>query len=226
VRRGGEELAAAARRRLELFDVPAEFILQLEREGRAQRTVTFKAPFAGFVTGKNVVAGQRIEPGMELLTVTDLSRVWVVAQVYEAEAALARTGRAARVTLPFDPGVRLAGRIGFVYPTMDAESRTLRVRLEFANQRGLLKPGMYVNVELDADAASGVVVPDSAVLESGTRRVVFVETAPGQFVARAVSVGPRGDGQALIREGLAAGERVAVSANFLLDSESRLRQIR
>ncbi len=226
VRRGGEELAAAARRRLELFDVPAEFIERLERGGRAQRTVTFKAPFAGFVTGKNVVAGQRIEPGMDLLTVTDLSRVWVIAQVYEAEAALARAGRSARVTLPFDPSVRLAGRIGFVYPTMDAESRTLRVRLEFANPRGQLKPGMYVNVELDADASNGIVVPDSAILESGTRQVVFVETAPGQFTARDVSVGPRGDGKALVREGLSEGERVAVSANFLLDSESKLRQVR
>jgi RND family efflux transporter MFP subunit len=226
VRRGGEELAAAARQRLELFDVPEEFIGRLEREGRAQRTVTFKAPFAGFVTGKNVVAGQRIEPGMELLTVTDLSRVWVMVQVYEAEAALARAGRAARVMLPFDPSVRLAGRIAFVYPTMDAESRTLRVRLEFANPRGQLKPGMYVNVELDADAANGIVIPDSAVLESGTRQVIFVETAPGQFTARNVSVGPRGDGKALVREGLAEGERVAVSANFLLDSESRLRQVR
>ena len=224
VKRGGEELAAAARRRLELFDVPPEFIERLEREGRARRTVTFNAPFAGFVTGKNVVAGQRIEPGMDLLTVTNLSRVWVIAQVYEAEAALAQPGRPARVTLPFDPSVKLAGRIGFVYPTLDTETRTLRVRLEFANTRGLLKPGMYVNVELDAEAASGVIVPDSAVLESGTRQVVFVETGPGQFTARDVTVGPRGDGKALIRQGVSDGERVAVSANFLLDSESRLRQ--
>ena len=226
VQRGGAELAASARRRLELFDVPPEFIERLERDGVAQRTVAFKAPFAGFVTGKNVVAGQRIEPGMELLTVTDMSRVWVIAQVYEAEAALARPGRVARVTLPYDPGVTLAGRIGFVYPTMDPESRTLRVRIEFANPRGVLKPGMYVNVELDAQAATGIVIPDSAILESGTRQVVFVETGPGQYTARDVGVGTRGDGKALIRQGLAAGEAVAVSANFLLDSESRLRQVR
>ena len=205
VRRGGEELAAAARRRLELFDVPPEFIERLERDGEAQRTVTFKAPFAGFVTGKNVVAGQRIEPGMELLTVTDLSRVWVMAQVYEAEASLAQPGRAARVTLPFDPSLRLAGRVAFVYPTMDSESRTLKVRLEFGNSRGALKPGMYVDVELAAEAASGIIVPDSAIIDSGTRHVVFVETAPGQFTARDVSVGPRGDGRALVRHGPGRG---------------------
>ena len=104
VQKGGADLAAAARRRLELFDVPPEFIERLEQTGKAERTVTFKAPFAGFVTGKNVVAGQRIEPGMDLLTVTDLSHVWVIAQVYEAEAALAQPGRQATVTLPYDAG--------------------------------------------------------------------------------------------------------------------------
>ena len=100
-----------------------------------QRTITFKAPFAGFVTGKNVVAGQRIEPGMELLTVTDLSRVWIIAQVFEAEAAAARPGRLATVTLPYDAKVTLRGRVDFVYPTLDAETRTLKVRLELAEPR-------------------------------------------------------------------------------------------
>jgi multidrug efflux pump subunit AcrA (membrane-fusion protein) len=223
VRRGGTELAEAARRRLELFDVPPEFIERLERTGQVQRTVSFKAPFGGFVTGKNIVAGQRIEPGMELLTVSDLSRVWVIAQVYEAESALARPGRSAVVTLPYDPDVRRTGKVTFVYPTVETETRTLRVRLEFDNARGLLKPGMFVNVELGGTAVSGILVPDSAILDSGTRQLVFVETAPGDYQARDVAVAARSNGQAIVRSGLAAGERVAVSANFLLDSESRLR---
>jgi RND family efflux transporter MFP subunit len=223
VRRGGADLAAAARHRLELFDVPPEFIAQLEETGKAQRSVTFKAPFSGFVTGKNVVAGQRIEPGSDLLTVTDMSQVWVIAQVFEAEARAAQPGRPAAVTLPYEPGVALNGRIDFVYPTLDTESRTLRVRIAFANPRGLLKPGMFVTVELPAESATGVVIPDSAVLDSGARQVVFVESPPGRFTTREVVVALRSDGKAVVRSGLAAGEQVAVSANFLLDSESRLR---
>jgi RND family efflux transporter MFP subunit len=223
VQRGGADLAAASRRRLELFDVPAEFIERLEQTGKAQRTVTFKAPFAGFVTGKNIVAGQRIEPGMELLTVSDLSRVWVMAQVYEAEAAVAQPGRSAVITLPYDPAARVIGRVDFVYPTLETESRTLKVRLALPNRRGTLKPGMFVNVELNGPAEHGMVVPDSAVIDAGPRQVVFVEEAPGRFASRDVVVAARQDGRALLRSGLGAGEQVAVSANFLLDSESRLR---
>ncbi len=224
VRRGGAELVDAARRRLELFDVPPDFLRRLDESGTSQRTIVFDAPFSGFVTAKNIVAGQRIEPGMDLLTVTDLSQVWVIAGVFEAEASAARLGRVARVTLPYDPQTTLTGRVGFVYPTLDAETRTLKVRLEFANPRDALKPGMFVNVELGTDTAAGIVVPDSAVMDSGTRQVVFVESGPGRFASREVSVALRADGRAVIRSGLAAGERVAVSANFLLDSESRLRE--
>jgi membrane fusion protein, copper/silver efflux system len=223
VKRGGEELAAAARRRLELFDVPPELIRRIEETGVAQRTITFNAPFAGFVTGKRVVAGQRIEPGMDLLTVTDMSQVWVIAQVFEAEAAAAQVGRPAIVTLPYDDKAVFRGRVDFVYPTLDTDTRTLKVRLEFANPRGALKPGMFVNVELGAAVAEGIVVPDSAILDTGTRQLVFVESGPGRFTAREVEVALRADGKAAVRSGLRAGEQVASSANFLLDSESRLR---
>jgi multidrug efflux pump subunit AcrA (membrane-fusion protein) len=113
--------------------------------------------------------------------------------------------------------------VDFVYPTLDAESRTLKVRLDLPNGRGLLKPGMFVNVELDAAAEQGAIVPDTAVMNAGPRQVVFVETAPGQFASRDVVVATRQEGQALIRSGLRPGERVAAAANFLLDSESRLR---
>jgi Cu(I)/Ag(I) efflux system membrane fusion protein len=223
VRRGGLDLATAARQRLERFDVPAAFLKALDESGTEQRTITFAAPFAGFVTGKNIVAGQRIEPGMDLLTVTDLSQVWVIAQVFEAEAQVAQPGRMARVTLPYESDVSLNGRIGFVYPTLDTESRTLKVRLELPNPREALKPGMFVTVELGAESERGIVVPDSAILDTGTRQMVFVEVSPGQFAARDVSVTLRADGQAVVRSGLVAGDRVASSANFLLDSESRLR---
>lgn len=223
VRRGGQDLASAARQRLELFDVPREFIERLETTGKSERRVVFRAPFPGVVTAKGVLEGQRVEPGASLLTLTDLSHIWVLAQVYEAEASAARVGRVATVTLPYDPTVRLAGRVTFVYPTLDTDTRTLKVRLEFANPRLLLKPGMFVNVELATDQARGLVVPDSAIIDSGTRQVVFVQSGDGQFAVRDVHVAARANGQAVITAGLAAGARVAATANFLLDSESRLR---
>ena len=223
VRRGGQDRVSAGRRRRELFDVPQAFLDELERRGTAQRTITFRAPFSGYVTEKTVLEGQRIDSGMPLMTLSDLSRVWVIAQVYENEAAAAVPGRPATLSPQYDNTVRLSGRVSLVYPTMDAESRTIRVRFEVANPKLALKPGMFVNVELEAGQARGVVVPESALIDTGTRQVVFVQAAGGQLDPREVVAGGRADGQVLIRMGLKAGETVAVAANFLLDSESRLR---
>jgi RND family efflux transporter MFP subunit len=223
VRRGGQDLATAARRRLQLLDVPQEFLERIETTGAAQRTITFRAPFNGYVTEKMVLEGQRIDPGMPLLTVSDLSHVWVVAQLYETEAASAIPGQHAVLFLQYDDSVRLSGRVSLVYPTVDIESRTIKVRFEFANPRLTLKPGMFVNVEIDGQRSRGVMIPDSALIDTGTRQVVFVEVSPGHFEPREVKAGARRDGQVLIRTGVKAGEQVAISANFLLDSESRLR---
>jgi Cu(I)/Ag(I) efflux system membrane fusion protein len=226
VRQGGEDLLTASRRRLELFDVPRGTIAQLERTGKAQRTVTLTAPASGYVTAKEVFEGQEVQPGMTLFTVTDLSRVWVEADFYQMESRALAIGQKADITLPNDPGVRLSGRVTLVYPMLDPQSRTLKARIEFANPGLLLKPGMYVDVIPDLETQTGVVVPDSAVLDTGVRQVVFVEKRTDQgaaFEPREVRVGSHGDGKALILQGVEAGERVAVAANFLLDSESRLR---
>jgi Cu(I)/Ag(I) efflux system membrane fusion protein len=222
VRRGGAELIDAARRRLELYDVPRSFIARLEQTGTAQRTVTLNAPVSGYVTGKEIFEGQEVQPGMDVLTLTDLSRVWIEASFYEYESRSLRLGQKAAVSLPYDPGVRLTGRVAFVYPVLDPQSRTIKVRLEFPNPGLALKPGMYVDVTPELETTEGVVIPDSAVIDTGVRQVVFVEQA-GAFQPREVRVGSRGDGRALILSGVEAGERVAVRANFLLDSESRLR---
>ena len=227
VRRGGEDLLTAARRRLELFDVPASTIARLERTGAAQRTVTLTAPVSGYVTGKQIFEGQQVQPGMDLLTVTDLSRVWVEADFFEYESRDLRLGARATVSLPYDPGTRLTGRVAFVYPTVDPATRTLKARLEFPNPGLALKPGMYVDVTPDLGTREGVVIPDSAVIDTGVRQVVFVQIKGGQagnsFEPRLVRTGERAGGQVAILSGVAAGERVAVRANFLLDSESRLR---
>ena len=223
VRRGGEDLVAAARRRLELFDVPASVIDRLERTGEVQRTVTLVAPASGFVTAKTVFEGMEVTPGMELFTLTDLSRVWVEADFYEAEAGLLRPGQRVEVRLPYDPGRQLQAQVSLVYPTLSPESRTVKARLELPNPDGALRPGMYVDVLAELAAAEGVIVPDDAVIDSGLRQVVFVERAAGVFEPREVRVGLRGEGRAVLLAGVAEGERVATHANFLLDSESRLR---
>jgi RND family efflux transporter MFP subunit len=223
VRRGGEDLLRAARRRLELLDVPSDFIAALESTGTVQRAVTLNAHASGFVTMKSVVEGQQVEPGMEVFTLADLSRVWVEANFYENEARLVRAGQAAMLELPFDPAKRFDGKVAYVQPVLDPETRTLRVRFEFANRDLALKPAMYVNVTLEVESALAVVVPEAAVLDSGTRQIVFVETAPNHFEPRVVRAGRRAAGKIEIIDGISAGEAVVDRANFLLDSESRLR---
>ncbi|HEY3491201.1 MAG TPA: efflux RND transporter periplasmic adaptor subunit [Candidatus Deferrimicrobiaceae bacterium] len=223
VRALGEELRNASRRRLELFDVPASAIASLERTGTPTRTVTLVAPVSGYVTGKEVFEGTKVGPGMELLTVTDLSRVWIEADLYETEAGSARVGMSATLSLSADPGVRLKGRVAFVYPVLTPDSRTLKVRFEFPNPGLKLKPQMYADVSIDLAAATGVTIDDSAIIDTGVRRIVFVETGEGSFTPREVTVGVRGDGKAQILSGVKEGERVAIGANFLLDSESRMR---
>jgi len=217
------ELVKSSRRRLELFDVPESAIAELERTGKPRRTVTLNAPSSGYVTTKDVFEGMRVMPGMELFTVTDLSRIWIEADLYEYEARSVRVGQEASLAPAYDPGFRLKGRVAYVYPTLSAESRTLKVRFEFPNPGLRLKPQMYADVFLDLATASGVVIPDSALIDTGLRQIVFVDLGGGSLEPREVKVGIRGDGKAQILSGVKEGERVAVRANFLLDSESRLK---
>ncbi len=223
VRRSGEDLVAAARRRLEIFDLPPGFIDGVVESGAPRRTVPIVAPAAGFVTEKGVFAGQQVVPGQEMFRLVDLSSVWVEANFYEADAVRVRTGDAAHLSLAYAPAAGRAGRVSYVYPEIDATTRTVRVRFDVANPQLDWKPGMFVDVELAGLPREALVVPDAAVLDTGERRLVFVETAPGRFEPREVGVGERRGGRAEILSGLAAGERVATRANFLLDSESRLR---
>jgi RND family efflux transporter MFP subunit len=217
------QLVTSSRRRLELFDVPPSFIAELERTKTPQRTVTLNAPASGYVTAKDVFQGTRIMPGMELFTVTDLSRIWIEADLYEYEARSVRVGREASLAAAYDPGLRLKGRVAYVYPTLSPESRTLKVRFDFPNPGLRLKPGMYADVFLELESASGVVIPDSALIDTGVRQIVFVDLGGGSLEPREVNVGVRGDGKAQVLSGVKEGERVAVRANFLLDSESRLK---
>ena len=224
-RKTGEMLLKAARGRLELFDVPEVFIQDLLKIGKMQRAVTLTVPFSGFVIAKDVLEGQKIDPGMSLLTIADLSTVWVEADFYEYEAEAVKTGLGARLSSPYAPGVTLQGEVSYVYPFLNAESRTLKARMEFSNEKLQLRPGMFVDVNLEIDLGESVVIPDSAVMDSGTRKVVFVDKGSGRFEPREIQAGARSAGRAQILSGIKPGERVAVKANFLLDSESRLQAI-
>jgi Cu(I)/Ag(I) efflux system membrane fusion protein len=223
VRRGGQDLLVAARRRLELLDVPESLIAELDRTRTTQRTVELLVPASGFVSEKAVVQGQEITPGMTLYTVTDLSTVWVEAAFFESEARFVAIGQTATLRLPYDERTAVTARIAYVYPTLDAAARTLTARFELPNPGFRLRPGMFVDVELEVGLGEGVLVPASAVLDSGLRKTVFVETSPGRLEPREVETGERSGDAVQIVRGVSAGERVATRANFLLDAESRIR---
>ena len=218
-----ERLVDAARTRIALWDLPADQLRALEETRQPQTAVTFRSPAAGYVIEKQAVQGMHVMPGQTLYKVADLSRVWVEADIYEQDMALLRVGQSATVTLDAYPDERFAGRAIYIYPFVQENTRTVRVRIAFPNRGGRLKPGMYANVALEAPRGTATTVPSSAVLDSGTRQMVFVAEGGGYFQPRAVTVGqPFGD-RVQILEGLQPGQQVAVGATFFLDSESQLR---
>ena len=217
-----QRLHQSAQRRLELFDVPPDFIRELESSGKPQRTVTLLSPADGFVTAKDIFPGQEVKPGMELYTVSDLSVVWVDAEVYEYETLDVHVGQEGVLTTSFDPSLRLAGKIAYIYPYLSRESRTLKLRFDFDNKDYRLKPGMFVDINLMINYGEGIVIPDSAIMDSGTRQVVFVDKGEGRFEPREVKAGVRSEGKTQVLSGLNVQDRVVIKANFLLDSESRL----
>ena len=218
-----QELVESARKRLLLFDLTEGQIDELEKTGQPTRTITLFSPLSGIVMQRNVTHGERIDPNTPLLDVADLSKVWVLASVYEYELPFVKPGQKAAMTLAYLPGKRYAGRVSLIYPILDAASRTVQVRLEFANPQGELKPEMYADVELQGELGVRTTLPESAVLSSGTRDIVFVDRGDGYFDPREVKIGVRLPGSVEILDGVRQGESVVSSANFLVDSESKLK---
>jgi Cu(I)/Ag(I) efflux system membrane fusion protein len=216
-------LAADARRRLELLGISDQDIAAVAKSGKPLRAMSIRSPVAGFVTEKNALQGQFVTPDTTLFTVADLSTVWVVADVYEYEVARVRVGQTAQLKLAAYPGEVFKGRVEFIYPTLDPQTRTLKVRIAFKNPGMKLRPGMYGDVFLDLGASEGVVVPSDAVVNTGDAQYVFVVLGEGRFAPRPVQVGARGDGKVAVLSGVRAGDEVVTTANFLVDSESRMR---
>jgi Cu(I)/Ag(I) efflux system membrane fusion protein len=212
----------AARRRLELWDVSAEEIAALEQRQTPLDYVPIAAPRSGVVVSTSVVEGSSRPAGTTLMRIADLSEVWVEAQVYEADLAMVSVGMPATVTLPYLPGQRFEGEIDYVYPFLDAASRTTRVRMSLDNTDGVLKPDMYAEILLAADFGERLVVPTEAVIFAGETRVVFENLGGGRLAPRRIQTGLRNAGYIEVLDGLEAGAQIVTSGTFLIAAESRL----
>jgi Cu(I)/Ag(I) efflux system membrane fusion protein len=222
-RRNVEELIASARRRLAYWDVPPSEIARVERTGQVERTLTLNAPVSGIIIDKNVLQGQRIMAGDALYRVADLTTVWVEGDVFEQDLPAVRLGLPVSATFEALPGEIRQGRIAYVYPTLDPDTRTAKVRVELANPGLRLKPGMYATLRLSGvSRPNALSVPRSAVLSTGERNLVFVRRNDGMLEPREVVVGIANDERIEILRGLNEGETVVASATFLVDAESNL----
>ena len=222
-RRNGQALVEASRRRLSYWDISGEQIDRLERTGEVTKTLALNAPVDGIVLDKMVVAGQAVMPGMKLYRIADLSTVWIEGAVFEQDLGLVRVGAQVRAEFTAYPGRSFTGKISFVWPTVDDSSRSGRIRVAFPNRGGELRPGMYATLLLDAVVSRDAVnVPAEAVVQTGERNLVFVVGPSGALEPREVVLGARAGDRFQVDSGLAAGERIVASANFLVDAESRL----
>ena len=212
--------------KLKYFDVSAEQIAELDKSRQAKKTLSISAPRDGIVVEKMAVEGQMVEAGMKLYHVADLSTVWVQSQVYEQDLGFIKLGQEAVVSLSYLPDRKFRGRVTYIYPTVDEKTRTAKVRMEFHNPGFFLKPGMFATVEIESELeAKAVLVPDMAVLRSGEKNTVFVALDGGKFEPRTVAIGARSENNAYqVLSGLKEGERVVTSGQFMLDSESQLRE--
>ncbi len=219
------DLLSAARERLRLWDVSEAQIREVLSTGKPMRTVPILSPASGVILDKKVVQGQAIQAGEELYTIADLSDVWIDAQLREEDAG--RVGVGANAVLQFTsyPGRPYTGRVTYVYPTLTEQARTVKARITVPNPGGRLKPGMYATVTITASTASALTVPRSAVVQTGERVLVFVDTGGGNLRAQPVQLGRTGSDYIEVLSGVAAGQRVVTSAQFLLDSESNLAEV-
>ncbi len=219
-----DSLVRAALERLRRWDVSEEDIRTLESTGKVRRTLTIYSPASGVVTERAVFQhGRYVTPDTDLYTIVDLSNVWILADVFENEVPYVHLGQRAVMHLSYLGDRAYTGRVSFIYPTLDPKTRTIKVRLDFPNPGYALKPEMFADVELKVDYGTHVVVPQEAVLDSGTEQIVFVAHPEGRFEPRKVQVGPTADGRTVILSGLRPGDSIVTSGNFLIDSESRLK---
>ena len=221
--KSNEDLLEAARQRLELWDVPEQEIQRLTKTHIPSKTLTIDSPAEGIVLNKNAFVGMNVEPGMNIFTIADLSRVWVMADIYEQDISWIKMGQKATLALTAFPGKSLSGSVAFISYTLEPSTRTMKVRFDFDNPNEQLRPGMYATVEIQVKIGKELAVPESAVIDTGERKIVFVSTGRGRFEPREVQLGFKAGSYYQVISGLETNEEVATSAQFLIDSESRLK---
>jgi len=220
----GSSLAESARRRLKLWDINDDQIKALEESGQPKKTLTLYSPFSGIVLEKVAYKGMNVMPGMALFKLADLSIVWLYADIYEYELPFIRLGQQASIQLSYLQGENFTGKAIYIYPSLNPETRTAKVRFEIPNPHGKLKPEMYANVEIKVQLGRKLTVPEGAIIDTGIRQLAIIDKGSGYFEPREVKVGAKVDNYYEVIRGLKVGERVVTSANFLIDSESKLKE--
>jgi Cu(I)/Ag(I) efflux system membrane fusion protein len=227
---GGKRISLSdgALQRLRFWDIPEGELQRLVRQGEVRRRLPLTAPSDGVVMSKKAVQGMRFEAGEPLFELADLRHLWLLVELFEQDLASIRIGQPVSLTMAAYPGERFSGKVAFIYPTVNAQTRTVSVRIELLNEEGRLKPAMYGEAQLQATVAESLTIPESALLDTGARRLVLLSLGAGRFAPREVEVGaygedPQGQRRIVVLSGLQAGEVVVTRANFLLDSESNLR---
>jgi Cu(I)/Ag(I) efflux system membrane fusion protein len=220
----GTSLAESAKRRLKLWDISDDQIKALEESGQVKKTLTLHSPFSGFVLEKAAYKGMNVMPGVALFKLADLSVVWLIADIYEYELPFIRLGQQAMIQFSYLPGETFTGKAIYINPYLDANTRTAKVRFEFPNPHGKLKPEMFANVEMKIHLGQKLAVPEGAVIDTGLRQMAIVDKGSGYFEPREIKVGAKVENYYEVVKGLKAGERVVTSANFLIDSESNLKE--
>ena len=220
-----QAILEAAKERLRLWDINDEQIKKIETTGKPIRTLTIYSPASGYILQKMAVQGMRVMPGEKLFDIVDLSSVWVVSDVYEYELPLIKVGQTARIGLSYFPGKEFSSRVDYIYPSLAGETRTAKVRFTIPNPNGTLKPQMFTNVEIKINLGNRLTVPSEAVIDTGVRQIVYVDKGEGYFEPREVMIGLKVDGIVEVTGGITAGEKIASSANFLIDSEAQLKGV-
>ncbi len=220
------ELTKSAAERLRLWDIPESVLKKIIVQQNVNRNLVVMAPRSGYILQKNVVAGARVKAGKDLYRIGNLKKIWVTAEVYEFDAPWIKVGQPANMELSFQRGKQYAGKVEYIYPTLNRKSRTLKVRLEFSNPGVGLKPGMFATVRIEAQRKDEVLkVPTEAIIHSGERQIVFITSEIGKYQAREIVTGLVGDGhQTEVLSGLSQDDMVVTSGQFLLDSEAQLQE--
>jgi len=223
VSQGSQSLLRSTRERLKLWDISDAQVRKLDETGEVTKTLTFYSPVSGFVTDRKAFPQTAVTPDMDLYLISDLSTIWVNADVYEYEVPFVKVGQTADMQLSYYAGRTYTGKITYIYPTVDPVSRTVKIRIEFPNPHFDLKPQMFADVQLKINYGKQIVVPQEAIMDSGDKQYVFVVHDGGVFEPRAIQMGAKLEGNVVVLSGLKSGETIVTSGNFLIDSESRLK---